>query len=133
MATIPAAVVDEELAQPSLLSSAPGVSEIDRSKGGGPREREEAAREDEASLPEPPPPPPPPPAPPKVMSSFFNSSSLSSWSSEEPFKEPVFFVTHDQGNQLMPFMILNYPLTLWVAFINRVYSILLCRKQQRPG
>ena len=83
MATIPAAVVDEELAQPSLLSSAPGVSEIDRSKGGGPREREEAAREDEASLPEPP--------PPKVMSSFFNSSSLSSWSSEEPFKETGFF------------------------------------------
>ena len=35
MATIPAAVVDEELAQPSLLSSAPGVSEIDRSKGTG--------------------------------------------------------------------------------------------------
>ena len=129
MATIPAAVVDEELAQPSLLSSAPGVSEIDRSKGGGPREREEAAREDEASLPDPAPPPPPP----KVMSSFFNSSSLSSWSSEEPFKETVFYVTHDQGNQLMPLMILNYPKILWVAFINRVYSILLCRKQQRPG
>ena len=88
--SIPAAVVDEEFAQPSLLSSAPGVSEIDRSKGGGPREREEAAREDEASLPEPPPPPPPPP--PKVMSSFFNSSSLSSWSSEEPFKETGFFL-----------------------------------------
>ena len=109
MATIPAAVVDEELAQPSLLSSAPGVSEIDRSKGGGPREREEAAREDEASLPEPHPPPPPPP-PPKVMSSFFNSSSLSSWSSEEPFKEEaVFFVSHDQGNQLMPLMISQLP------------------------